>query len=171
MHLQADPTKLELLAREFKDKKEKFKDNQKQSILERYGGEEHLDAPPKQLLMAQTVSDLDVATSLLTSHPSVTTIFRLTSEKYLKKIYAFEISSFSIALIVVPSVLAESKDITTQETFRRCTNVFTLLFLQEDYVEYSRTGSVIKGAERAKVKSMYEEDVYINNHSVGGTVF
>ena len=56
VHLQADPTKLELLAREFKDKKEKFKDNQKQSILERYGGEEHLDAPPKQLLMAQTVS-------------------------------------------------------------------------------------------------------------------
>ena len=85
MHLQADPTKLELLAREFKDKKEKFKDNQKQSILERYGGEEHLDAPPKQLLMAQTVSDLDLATSLLTSHLSVTTIFRLTSEKYLKK--------------------------------------------------------------------------------------
>ena len=85
VHLQADPTKLELLAREFKDKKEKFKDNQKQSILERYGGEEHLDAPPKQLLMAQTVSDLDLATSLLTSHLTVTTIFRLTSEKYLKK--------------------------------------------------------------------------------------
>ena len=67
MHLQADPTKLELLAREFKDKKEKFKDNQKQSILERYGGEEHLDAPPKQLLMAQTASDLDLVT--LTSRP------------------------------------------------------------------------------------------------------
>ena len=48
---------------------------------------------------------------------------------------------------------------------------YTVLFLQEDYVEYSRTGSVIKGAERAKVKSMYEEDVYINNHSVGGAVF
>ena len=47
----------------------------------------------------------------------------------------------------------------------------TVRFLQEDYVEYSRTGSVIKGAERAKVKSMYEEDVYINNHSVGGAVF
>ena len=38
--------------------------------------------------------------------------------------------------------------------------------LQEDYVEYSRTGSVIKGLEKAKVKSMYEEDVYINNHTV-----
>ena len=47
----------------------------------------------------------------------------------------------------------------------------TVWFLQEDYVEYSRTGSVIKGAERAKVKSMYEEDVYINNHSVGGAVY
>ena len=38
-------------------------------------------------------------------------------------------------------------------------------------MEYSRTGSVIKGAERAKVKSMYEEDVYINNHSVGGILY
>ena len=38
-------------------------------------------------------------------------------------------------------------------------------------MEYSRTGSVIKGAERAKVKSMYEEDVYINNHSVGDIVY
>ena len=56
VHLQADPTKLEILAREFKEKKEKFKDSQKQSILEKYGGEEHLDAPPKQLLMAQSVS-------------------------------------------------------------------------------------------------------------------
>ena len=28
----------------------------KENILEKYGGEEHLQAPPKQLLMAQTVS-------------------------------------------------------------------------------------------------------------------
>ncbi len=58
IHLQADPTKLEVLAKQFKEKKEKFKDKQKQSILERYGGEEHLEAPPKQLLMAQSVSQL-----------------------------------------------------------------------------------------------------------------
>ena len=35
----------------------------------------------------------------------------------------------------------------------------------ENYVEYSRTGQVIKGQERAKVKSRYEEDVYPGNHT------
>ncbi|XP_062332636.1 pre-mRNA-splicing factor SLU7 [Osmerus eperlanus] len=54
VHLQADPTKLELLHQSFKVKKEDFKDQQKETILERYGGEEHLDAPPRELLLAQT---------------------------------------------------------------------------------------------------------------------
>lgn len=35
----------------------------------------------------------------------------------------------------------------------------------EDYVEYSRTGQVIKGRERAKARSKYEEDVLVNNHT------
>ncbi|KAJ7217882.1 Pre-mRNA splicing Prp18-interacting factor-domain-containing protein [Mycena pura] len=35
----------------------------------------------------------------------------------------------------------------------------------EDYVEYSRTGQLIKGREKAKAKSKYPEDVYINNHT------
>lgn len=35
----------------------------------------------------------------------------------------------------------------------------------EDYVEYSRTGEVIKGRERAKPRSKYEEDVFPGNHS------
>ncbi|KAF8210534.1 Pre-mRNA splicing Prp18-interacting factor-domain-containing protein [Mycena galopus ATCC 62051] len=35
----------------------------------------------------------------------------------------------------------------------------------EDYVEYSRTGQVIKGREKAKAKSKYPEDVYVNNHT------
>ncbi|KAG2345557.1 hypothetical protein BDR05DRAFT_981901 [Suillus weaverae] len=35
----------------------------------------------------------------------------------------------------------------------------------EDYVEYSRTGHVIKGKERAKARSKYPEDVYVNNHT------
>ena len=90
VHLQADPTKLEVLAREYKNKKEQYKSTVKEGILEKYGGEEHLEAPPKQLLMAQS----------------------------------------------------------------------------EDYVEYSRHGAVIKGQEKAKVKSRYEEDIYINNHNV-----
>ncbi|CAH1257821.1 SLU7 [Branchiostoma lanceolatum] len=89
VHLQADPTKLELLHKEFKVKKDDYKQNQKGSILERYGGAEHLEAPPKQLLLAQT----------------------------------------------------------------------------EDYVEYSRHGTVLKGQEKAVTKSKYEEDVLINNHT------
>lgn len=35
----------------------------------------------------------------------------------------------------------------------------------EEYVEYSRTGQVIIGRERVKVRSKYAEDVYINNHT------
>uniref|UniRef100_A0A8C0GZC4 Pre-mRNA-splicing factor SLU7 n=1 Tax=Chelonoidis abingdonii TaxID=106734 RepID=A0A8C0GZC4_CHEAB len=90
VHLQADPTKLELLYKSFKVKKEDFKEQQKESILEKYGGQEHLDAPPAELLLAQT----------------------------------------------------------------------------EDYVEYSRHGTVIKGQEKAVVRSKYEEDVTINNHTL-----
>uniref|UniRef100_A0AAV2MJT5 Pre-mRNA-splicing factor SLU7 n=1 Tax=Knipowitschia caucasica TaxID=637954 RepID=A0AAV2MJT5_KNICA len=54
VHLQADPTKLEMLHKSFKVKKEAFKEQQRESILEKYGGEEHLDAPPRELLLAQT---------------------------------------------------------------------------------------------------------------------
>ncbi|KAM5172226.1 pre-mRNA-splicing factor SLU7 isoform 1-T2 [Mantella aurantiaca] len=89
VHLQADPTKLEVLCKSFKVKKEDFKEEQKKSILEKYGGQEHLDAPPAELLLAQT----------------------------------------------------------------------------EDYVEYSRHGTVIKGQEKAVARSKYEEDVLINNHT------
>lgn len=42
----------------------------------------------------------------------------------------------------------------------------------ENYVEYSRTGQIIKGKERAKVRSKYPEDVYNNNHtSVWGSYY
>ncbi|XP_030848399.1 pre-mRNA-splicing factor SLU7 [Strongylocentrotus purpuratus] len=94
VHLQAEPTKLDLLHKEFGSKKDNFKKSQKETILQRYGGEEHLEAPPKQLLLAQT----------------------------------------------------------------------------EEYVEYSRHGTIIKGQEKAPVKSKYEEDVLLSNHfSVWGS--
>ncbi|XP_029209163.1 pre-mRNA-splicing factor SLU7-like isoform X1 [Acropora muricata] len=89
VHLQADPTKLELLHKEYKVKKGDFEKDKKLSVLEKYGGEEHLNAPPKELLLAQT----------------------------------------------------------------------------ENYVEFSRTGKVIRGQEKAVAKSKYEEDVYTNNHT------
>ncbi|XP_044760261.1 pre-mRNA-splicing factor Slu7-like [Coccinella septempunctata] len=89
VHLLAEPTKLELLQKEYDKKKDQFKNQVNKSVLEKYGGEEHLQAPPKTLLLAQT----------------------------------------------------------------------------EDYVEYSRSGKVIKGQEKEEIKSKYEEDVYINNHT------
>lgn len=63
VHLQADPTKLELLSKEFEQRREKFKQSAKDNVLERYGGQEFLEAPPKQLLLAQTV--MNVARNVL----------------------------------------------------------------------------------------------------------
>ncbi|CAH0399674.1 unnamed protein product [Chilo suppressalis] len=54
VHLLAEPTKLQLLQRQYQEKKDQFKTQVKQSVLEKYGGEEHLQAPPKELLLAQT---------------------------------------------------------------------------------------------------------------------
>jgi pre-mRNA-processing factor SLU7 len=82
VHLQANPTQGELLYKDFQKKKEKISETQKDSILEKYGGAEHLQAPAKELLLAQT----------------------------------------------------------------------------ENYVEYSQTGKVIRGQEKAKIRSKYLED-------------
>lgn len=96
VHVLAEPTKLELLQKEYEMKKEEFKSSVKDNVLEKYGGEEYLQAIPKQLLLAQT----------------------------------------------------------------------------ETYVEYSRDGRIIKGAEKPIIRSRYEEDVYLNNHtSVWGSYF
>lgn len=89
VHVLAEPTKLELLQKEYESKKEEFKDSVKDNVLMKYGGEEYLQVPPKQLLLAQT----------------------------------------------------------------------------ESYVEYSRDGRIIKGAEKQIIRSRYEEDVFINNHT------
>ena len=89
VHVLAEPTKLELLQNEYDTKKEEFKDSVKDNVLQKYGGEEYLQVPPKQLLLAQT----------------------------------------------------------------------------ETYTEYSRDGKIIKGAEKQIIRSRYEEDVYLNNHT------
>ncbi|KAL0119466.1 hypothetical protein PUN28_007750 [Cardiocondyla obscurior] len=54
VHLLAEPTKLELLKQEYDKKRDELKDKARDSVIERYGGEEHLKAPPKSLLLAQT---------------------------------------------------------------------------------------------------------------------
>lgn len=94
VHLLAEPTKLEMLQQEYDKKKEQFKSQVKGTILDQYGGEEHLEKVPKALLLAQT----------------------------------------------------------------------------ENYVEYSRSGKVVKGQEKPVIRSRYEEDILINNHkSVWGS--
>ena len=89
MHALAEPTKLEALKREYVSKKSELKDEAKSKIFDEYGGEEHLKAPPRELIFSQT----------------------------------------------------------------------------EREGEYARTGKVIKGQESNAVKSRYEEDVYLNNHT------
>ncbi|KAK1135463.1 mRNA splicing protein [Melipona bicolor] len=54
VHLLAEPTKLELLKQEYDKKRDELKDKARDSIINRYGGEEHLDALPPSLLLAQT---------------------------------------------------------------------------------------------------------------------
>ncbi|VDL14797.1 unnamed protein product [Hymenolepis diminuta] len=94
LHLQADPTRLELLAKKVSMAKEEAHSAIREEILERYGGREHLEAPPRDLLLGQW----------------------------------------------------------------------------ESYAEYTPTGRVLKGSEKAMVKSHYEEDVYPKNHkSVWGS--
>jgi pre-mRNA-processing factor SLU7 len=52
--LLAEPTKAEKLKVECVGKKEEIKSSIQESILERYGGKEHLEIPPKALLLTQT---------------------------------------------------------------------------------------------------------------------
>ena len=96
VHANSNPTQAALVFKDYLKKKEKLKDTSKTSILDKYGGEEHLQSVPQELLAGQT----------------------------------------------------------------------------ENYVEYSRTGQLIKGQEKAKARSKYDEDIYPGNHkSVWGSWF
>jgi pre-mRNA-processing factor SLU7 len=53
-HQQAEPTKLELLHKEFKNRYEEYAKNIKASVLEKYGGAEHLQELPRELIFSQT---------------------------------------------------------------------------------------------------------------------
>ena len=50
----AEPTKLELLQKQFNEKKDEFKEKVSDDLLNKYGGKEHLKVPPKELLLAQS---------------------------------------------------------------------------------------------------------------------
>lgn len=43
-----------MLQKVYDEKKEEFKSDVQDSVIKKYGGEEHLQAPPKTLLLAQT---------------------------------------------------------------------------------------------------------------------
>ncbi|KAI9506229.1 mRNA splicing protein [Coemansia spiralis] len=49
-HFQANPTQTSLMYNEFKSKKETMRETQRLELLSKYGGEEHLQAPPRELL-------------------------------------------------------------------------------------------------------------------------
>eukprot|EP00002_Diphylleia_rotans_P025709 TRINITY_DN508_c0_g1_i5.p1 TRINITY_DN508_c0_g1~~TRINITY_DN508_c0_g1_i5.p1 ORF type:complete len:541 (-),score=139.62 TRINITY_DN508_c0_g1_i5:87-1709(-) len=89
IHLQALPSLAEKRFKEHQQLSEEKKVSLKETMISKYGGEEHFEAPPPQLRLAQT----------------------------------------------------------------------------ENYVEYDRSGKVIKGRESAKAKSKYEEDVFPRNHT------
>ncbi|KAJ2160470.1 mRNA splicing protein [Coemansia sp. RSA 552] len=52
-HFQANPTQTALMYKEFTNKKDTMKNSRQQAILAKYGGEEHLQAPPEELLEQQ----------------------------------------------------------------------------------------------------------------------
>lgn len=89
IHPLANPSQAEFLKKQFEEKKAALEREKARKILDKYGGQQHLAAPPKELLLAQS----------------------------------------------------------------------------EHYVEYARDGRVVKGLERAPVKSKYIEDAFENNHT------
>uniref|UniRef100_A0A7E4URA1 Pre-mRNA-splicing factor SLU7 n=1 Tax=Panagrellus redivivus TaxID=6233 RepID=A0A7E4URA1_PANRE len=89
VNAMAEPTKLEVLQKNFDKERAEMTETAKKSLIEKYGGEEHLEAPAKELLLAQT----------------------------------------------------------------------------EQYVEYNRKGKLIKGEKRPLLKTKYDEDLLINNHT------
>jgi len=88
IHDTAQPTQALKMWQVFKQRSKDLKSEQQKELVEKYGGEEHLNAP-KELLFAQN----------------------------------------------------------------------------DNYVEYSRDGRILKGRERAFAKSKYEEDIILGNHS------
>uniref|UniRef100_A0A0X3NZR8 Pre-mRNA-splicing factor SLU7 n=1 Tax=Schistocephalus solidus TaxID=70667 RepID=A0A0X3NZR8_SCHSO len=53
LHLQADPTRLEMLAMQVSSAKNQVQSHIREEILDRYGGREHFEAPPRDLLLGQ----------------------------------------------------------------------------------------------------------------------
>lgn len=55
----AEPTKAELLKKVVEEKRRELKSEARSSVIEKYGGEEYLEAPPAELLLGQTEQYLE----------------------------------------------------------------------------------------------------------------
>ncbi|VDD84070.1 unnamed protein product [Mesocestoides corti] len=86
LHLQADPTRLELLAKKVSMAKDQAHSTVREEILERYGGREHLEAPPRDLLMGQWESYAEYAPTgrVLKGSERVTVKSRYEEDVFLK---------------------------------------------------------------------------------------
>eukprot|EP00920_Eleutheroschizon_duboscqi_P009263 GHVT01021141.1.p1 GENE.GHVT01021141.1~~GHVT01021141.1.p1 ORF type:complete len:487 (-),score=125.35 GHVT01021141.1:745-2205(-) len=60
VHSTAQPTQLEMLHKEHQDKSTAFEDKRKRTLLNKYGGEEHLNAP-KEIIYGQTETFIEYA--------------------------------------------------------------------------------------------------------------
>jgi len=54
VHMEANPSAAQMMFEEHRKRKEALKENRKQSILSKYGGQEHLNVLPQELLLAQS---------------------------------------------------------------------------------------------------------------------
>ena len=54
LHLNADPTTVEVMNKMYREKKEKLKSSKANAILDKYGGQEHMEQLAPELLYAQT---------------------------------------------------------------------------------------------------------------------
>ena len=59
-HMQSDPTKLHFLMKQFAQRKTDMTDQKKRQVLDKYGGEEHFEAPARELLLRQSVCGLTI---------------------------------------------------------------------------------------------------------------
>lgn len=91
VHLQANPSQAELLFREYQKRKTELSSTIKESILERYGGEEHLKAPPKELLMAQSEHYIEYAQTgkIIKGHELVKIRSRYPEDVYAIQFYIY----------------------------------------------------------------------------------
>ena len=151
LHPNVDPTKLELMYKEFKDKKENFKSDQQKSILE------------KVCTCVCVRACVHVMGKETPTESSMDDSRNLRDHKCAWPLHCVIHHNSNGLSPHFPSSTLQYGG----EEHLGAPPKELLLAQTEHYVEYSRSGAVVKGQERSRVKSRYEEDVYINNHTVG----